>query len=136
MSQFSLTVRRKALSATKIFCILFAGLTGGFVGRLWAMAMPMKDGGVPVTLSLFGEVLFFVVGALAGIAAATVVAARLRREVSNLWRSTASVAACALSSCIAAPLLISALCGMFITIPHEVFDLLTDPPVQVPRTQN
>jgi hypothetical protein len=128
VSQFFRSCRPMSWCVTTVACTL-SGLAGGIVGRLWAMAMPMQYDGVPVTLSSFGQVFFFLLGVIAGIIAALSIAARMSWQGLNWRRAFVLV----LAGCIAAPVMVFMLCGMFLTIPYEVFELLTGPPAHLPR---
>ena len=121
---------RQPPTATIVLCVISAGLAGGIVSRIWAMAMPMKYGGVPVTLSGFGEVFFFVLGVVAGAVAAIVIVKKWHRQVFGWGRSPLVIMTCTAAGCVAAPVAIIAVCWTFFTIPQEWFEMLTNPPAK------
>lgn len=122
--------RQEPPTATSVLCAISAALAGGIVSRIWAMAMPYKNGGVPVTLSGFGEVFFFVLGVIAGVVAATVIAKKWHRQIFGYGGAPLLIVTCTAAGCIAAPVAIIALCWAFFTIPHEWFEMLTNPPAK------
>ena len=116
-----------------IFILAPAIIAGGQTILSIVRSATWLKGGVPVGLSAFGEAFFFAIGGIAGAAGSLVVIngpSLLRIElpwrIHNSFVRSVFVLFCALvSGSFAAALFLLMLGSVFITIPHELYDLLT-----------
>lgn len=110
--------------------LLTAGmLAGGKTAHAIALSDKPMSGGAPISWSFRGEAIFFVIGCVAAVSVLAVLArlpSTLRwRAGDGLKRSAAMfIAAIAIGS-ISAAVAVLGLALVFFTMPHEIFDLLT-----------
>lgn len=120
-------------SLQMLFILAADMIAGGQTALSMARSETWLKGGVPVGLSAFGEAFFFTIGGIAGVVGSFAVIngpSLLRIElpwrIHNTFVRSVFVLFCALvSGSFAAALFLLLLGSVFITIPHELYDLLT-----------
>lgn len=114
------------------FLLSAAMISGGQTARGIVSFETASRGGVPVSLSTFGEVFFFTLGCFAALAAILAIwkapsLLRIRspwRRRSNFRRSLVVLVAAMAIGSIAAGVAVAASALLFFTMPRELFDLL------------
>jgi hypothetical protein len=118
-----------------IAVVLLAGaIPGGLTTRSVALSEPILKGGVRVSLSSAGQAIFFAIGSVSGMLIPSLICLLcfLVDDGKSLgkWRETWRVVCLAMlasvSSVVAGIMVFVGLGFIFITIPREVFDFLTN----------